>query len=54
MPTPNVFSAEFEYDGPDPEGYRAGQANLGRLAGGAQTAIKANELPPGQSICPYH
>ena len=50
----NVFSAEFEYDPSDPEGYRSGVANVGRAAGGQEIAVKLFEVPPGESVCPYH
>jgi uncharacterized cupin superfamily protein len=50
----NVFDAEFEYDETDPEGYRAAAAAVGKTAGGEEVAIKAFELPPGESLCPYH
>jgi uncharacterized cupin superfamily protein len=50
----NVFSAEFEYDPEDPEGYRAGLARVGQAAGGEELAVKLMELPPGESLCPYH
>jgi uncharacterized cupin superfamily protein len=51
---PNVFGCEFEYDDSDPEGYRAGVAYVGRAAGGKETSIRVFEIPPGQSVCPYH
>jgi uncharacterized cupin superfamily protein len=51
---PNVFSAEFEYDPEDPEGYRGGVAHVGREADAEELAIKLFELPPGESLCPYH
>jgi uncharacterized cupin superfamily protein len=50
----NIFSAEFEYDPEDPEGYRCGVAYVGKAAGGEELAIKAFEIPPGESLCPYH
>jgi uncharacterized cupin superfamily protein len=50
----NVFSAEFEYDPEDPEGYRAGMASVGKAAGAEELAIKLFEVPPGESLCPYH
>jgi uncharacterized cupin superfamily protein len=50
----NVFSAAFEYDPTDPEGYRCGIARVGKAAGGEQLAVKLFELPPGESLCPYH
>lgn len=54
MPHPNLFSAEFEYDPDDPEGYRSAQARVGEAAGGKELAVKLFEVPPGQSLCPYH
>jgi uncharacterized cupin superfamily protein len=50
----NVFGNEFEYDESDPSGYRCGVAPVGKTAGGEKLAIKAFELPQGQSVCPYH
>ena len=50
----NVFDAKMEYDDEDPEGYRAGMAFLGRDAGGAANTVKVYEVPPDQSVCPYH
>lgn len=54
MARPNVFTSEFEYDGEDPDGYRAGMARVGQQAGGEELAVKLFEIPPGQSLCPYH
>jgi uncharacterized cupin superfamily protein len=50
----NVWSDDYEYDESDPAGYRAGVARAGKTAGGEAIAIKAFELPPGESVCPYH
>jgi uncharacterized cupin superfamily protein len=50
----NVLSDDFEYDESDPEGYRAGVARVGKAAGGEDLAVKSFELPPGESVCPYH
>jgi uncharacterized cupin superfamily protein len=50
----NVFNDEFEYDETDPPGFRAGMARVGASAGGETLAVKAFELPPGESVCPYH
>lgn len=54
MPKPNLFSARFEYDPQDPEGYRAGQASIGEQAGGKELSVRLFEIPPGESLCPYH
>jgi uncharacterized cupin superfamily protein len=43
-----------EYDETDPPGYRAGMARFGPALGAAQMGASLYELPPGQSICPYH
>lgn len=51
---PNLHSAEFEYDDEDPPGYRSGIARVGAAAGGSELAVKLFELPPGESLCPYH
>ncbi|HEV2974809.1 MAG TPA: cupin domain-containing protein [Solirubrobacteraceae bacterium] len=50
----NVFDDEYEYDESDAEGFRAAMARVGKTAGGEELAIKAFELPPGESLCPYH
>ena len=50
----NIGAPKFEYDGEDPEGFRAGIARLGKALGAEQTGISVYEVPPGQAICPYH
>jgi uncharacterized cupin superfamily protein len=50
----NVAAAEFAYDAEDPEGFRAGMARLGASLGAERTGATVYEVPPGQSICPYH
>jgi uncharacterized cupin superfamily protein len=50
----NLNSLEPEYDDTDPEGYRAGMARFGRSIGAVKLGASLYELPPGQSICPYH
>lgn len=54
MKRANIFDAELEYDPDDPEGYRAGMARVGAAAGGTDLQVKLFEIPPGQSVCPYH
>jgi uncharacterized cupin superfamily protein len=54
MNRPNVFNAEFEYDDSDPDGYRCGMARVGAQAGGRANTVKLYEIPPEQSLCPYH
>ena len=50
----NLFSAEAEYDDSDPEGYRAAMVRFGPLVGAKDLGGTIYELPPAQSICPYH
>jgi uncharacterized cupin superfamily protein len=50
----NVLDTGFQYDDAYPDGYRSGQAWVGREAGGSALTVRAYEIPPGQSCCPYH
>jgi uncharacterized cupin superfamily protein len=50
----NIVAPQFEYDGEDPDGFRAGMAKLGKALGAAETGASVYELPPGQAVCPYH
>ena len=50
----NLDTLEFERDESDPEGYRAGMARFGPAIGASMLGGTVYELPPGQSICPYH
>ena len=51
----NIAAPQFEYDKEDPDGFRSGLAQLGKLLGGPQeTGASVYELPPGQAVCPYH
>jgi uncharacterized cupin superfamily protein len=55
----NVFTDACQYDASDPPGYESAALNLGeRLCGerlaGEGLAVKVFEVPPGQSVCPYH
>jgi uncharacterized cupin superfamily protein len=50
----NIHEPQFKYDDSDPEPYRAGLDRLGPKLGASQMGVSIYELPPGQSICPYH
>ncbi len=50
----NLFSSEVEHDADDPPGYRAGMNRFGESIGAALLGGSVYELPPGESICPYH
>lgn len=49
-----LFDALAAYDSSDPEGYRSAASHLTKLLGGRELAVKAFEVPPGESLCPYH
>jgi uncharacterized cupin superfamily protein len=50
----NISAPPFEYDADDPEGFRSGMFRFGKLLGASRLGATVYELPPGQSICPYH
>ena len=50
----NIASPDFAYDAEDAEGFAAGMVRLGGLLGASESGISVFELPPGQSVCPYH
>lgn len=50
----NLSAVEMQYDGDDPEGYKVGYARLGPSIEASRLGATIYELPPGQSICPYH
>jgi len=50
----NLSKLEVGYDDTDPEGYRAGMARFGPSIEAKRLGMSLYELPPGQSICPYH
>jgi uncharacterized cupin superfamily protein len=50
----NISEPAFEYDADDPEGFRSGMFRFGPKVGATQLGATVYELPPGQSICPYH
>jgi uncharacterized cupin superfamily protein len=52
---PNVFTAEFEYEGSEPEGYRSGEAPAIREASESKAqTVRLYEIPEDESTCPYH
>ncbi len=50
----NLHAAAFRYDPDDPEGYAAGMVRFGPQIGAQTLGGSVYEVPPGQSICPYH
>jgi uncharacterized cupin superfamily protein len=54
MPRVSISEPTFTYDPADPEGFRAGMFRFGPQLGAEQSGASVYELPPGQSICPYH
>jgi uncharacterized cupin superfamily protein len=58
-PRPDVLSLPAVYDDTDPPGYRGGEAlidgrRLSDALGSRETTLRLFELPPGESLCPYH
>ena len=54
LPRVNLDEAVPEYDESDPDGYRSAGIRLGPSIGATQLGASVYELPPGQSVCPYH
>lgn len=50
----NLFDAELQHDDDDPPGYAADFLRTAPLLGAKKLALNVMELPPGQSVCPYH
>jgi uncharacterized cupin superfamily protein len=50
----NIAEPTFKYDDDDPEGFRSGSFRFGPLLEAQELGTTVYELPPGQSICPYH
>jgi len=50
----NLFDAELQLDEDDPAGYHTAYLRTAPLLGGKKIAFNVFELPPGQSVCPYH
>ncbi len=50
----NILGAEVAGDDTDPDRYRALMLRVGPLLGARDLGLSVYELPPGQSICPYH
>jgi uncharacterized cupin superfamily protein len=50
----NLFDVEVTKDEDDPDGYHASYARIAPLVEGRLLGLSVYELPPGQSICPYH
>jgi uncharacterized cupin superfamily protein len=50
----NIAAPSFEHDPSEPDGYRSAGMRLGPLLAAQQLGATVYELPPGESICPYH
>jgi uncharacterized cupin superfamily protein len=50
----NLSGLEMTYDEGDPQGYAAGYNRFGPAIEAVRLGATVYELPPGQSICPYH
>jgi uncharacterized cupin superfamily protein len=54
MPRVSISDPTFTYDPDDAEGFRSGMFRFGAELGARQSGATVYELPPGQSVCPYH
>src|SRR5579875_2815571 len=54
MRTVNVLADEHEFDPTSPSGYRSGAISVSRELGATDLAVKSFEVPPGETVCPYH
>ena len=54
MSETNLFTVDLDWDEGDPAGYNVGVKRVGPLVGGEQLGLSVYELPPGNSVCPYH
>jgi uncharacterized cupin superfamily protein len=50
----SISDPTFQYDPEDPDGLRSGMFRFGGDLGARQTGATVYDLPPGQSVCPYH
>jgi uncharacterized cupin superfamily protein len=50
----SISDPPFTYDSDDAEGFRAGMFRFGASLGAERTGTTVYELPPGESVCPYH
>lgn len=50
----SFLGERMRYDPANPAGYRVGRFDLTEATGAQALAVKAFELPAGQSVCPYH
>jgi len=50
----NLHEPQLGFDDADPDGYRAGMDRFGNRIGARRIGGSVYELPPGQSVCPYH
>jgi uncharacterized cupin superfamily protein len=50
----SISDPSFTYDPEDAEGFRAGMFRFGPDLGAKETGTTVYELPPGESVCPYH
>jgi len=54
MPRVSLSDPTFTYDSDDPDRFRSGLFRPGPELGATASGISVYELPPGQSVCPYH
>jgi uncharacterized cupin superfamily protein len=54
-PCPNIYDSRFDYDPARPNGFRRGEhPGFRAAAAGGELTVRLYEVPPGESLCPYH
>lgn len=54
MSAQDAFAGPYRYDAGDPDGYRGARGFDSREHGDGELVVRVYELPPGESLCPYH
>jgi uncharacterized cupin superfamily protein len=52
--TANALRDECPLDGDEPDGFKTGSARISAAIGTGELAVRVYELPPGETLCPYH
>ena len=50
----SIANPTFQYDTDDPDGFKAGMYRIGPSVEATGTGSTVYELPPGETLCPYH
>lgn len=54
MPRVSLIRPDLQLDPEDPPGFRAAMWRFGKSLGAQRVGTTLYEIPPGESVCPYH